>query len=369
MFEPKFQITHKILTAIGQIEACREVILNAPLIPLYESRFKNEALVRTVHHGTRLEGNDLEYREVQDILQSAGSLTARSREIQEVVNYRKVIDFIDEISASAKKETKTPNQPPDVNSLNQTRQVPFGKYTSDLLVKIHSLVMDKILESEKIGVWRDKDVVVTLAGFVTFRPPLSSQVPGLIKDFLDWLNQEKDIHPILQAGLAHQELVRIHPFFEGNGRVARALTLLVLFNLGYDIRRFFSLEEYYDQDITRYYQALQTAAKDEVDLTPWLEYFVEGLAYELDRTKKRIQKLSTDLRLKNKLGGQQIFLNERQVKIIEFVESHGYVMNRNFKELFPNYAQDTVLRDIRDLWRKGLLKKVGQTKGAKYIMP
>lgn len=389
MFQPKFTISNKILSGIGAIEACREVILNAPLIPVYETRFKNEALVRTVHHGTRLEGNELEYREVEEIIQKEGKLLARSREIQEVMNYRKVLEFIEELSEETVKKSaglKSQVSFPTVANLKQTHGRKFRGYTEDLLKKLHEIVMDKIVPEEEIGLWRKEEAAVSLAGFATFRPPPPVEIPYLISSFLEWLNNEVLMHPVLKAGVTHQELVRIHPFVDGNGRVARALTTLVLFNEGYDIRHFFSLEEYYDQDIIRYYQALQrvsgekqdlfrpgseesSARQTEADLTAWLEYFVEGLAYELGRTKEKVQRISTDLRLKDRLGGEPIFLNERQVKIIEFVENNRYIRNEHFRGLFPNYAEDTVLRDIRDLCEKKILKKVGRTKGAKYIMP
>ncbi|MGB9883368.1 MAG: Fic family protein, partial [Microgenomates group bacterium] len=178
--------------------------------------------------------------------------------------------------------------------------------------------------------------------------------------------ENSDLHPVLKAGIAHHELVRIHPFIDGNGRVARVLATLILFLGGYDIRRFFSLEEYYDKDAASYYHNLQKASSG--DLTAWLEYFTFGAAVEFEKIKEKVLKISKDVKLKEKFGGQQIFLTERQMKLVEYIQEVGYIQNPMFKELFPQISEDTVLRDLQDLIKKGLIKKVGSTKAARYVM-
>jgi len=162
--------------------------------------------------------------------------------------------------------------------------------------------------------------------------------------------------------------VRIHPFLDGNGRVARAAATLVLVKEGYDIKRFFSLEEYYDREPLAYYDALQSVAKQEGNLTNWLEYFTEGLAIELTRIKEKVKSLSTDLKIKKSLGGQQLALSERQIKVVEFIQENGFLQNKAFFELFPMISEDTVLREIKDLIKKGILRKEGSTKGVKYVL-
>jgi Fic family protein len=162
--------------------------------------------------------------------------------------------------------------------------------------------------------------------------------------------------------------VRIHPFLDGNGRVARAVATLILFSEGYDIKRFFSLEEYYDREPMHYYEALQSVGKEQGNLTNWLIYFTEGLAIELTRIKEKVKSLSTDLKIKKSLGGQQLALTERQIKIVEFIQEQGFLQNKAFFELFPMVSEDTVLRELKDLLKKGIVKKEGSTKGAKYTL-
>lgn len=348
MFEPQFSITNKILKNIGIIEACREVITHAPLLPYYEREFRKDALVRSVHYGTHIEGNELNLDQAEKVIDGK-EILARDRDIQEVINYRKVIESIDELSSKG------------------------GVLIDERLIKkLHSLTVDKILVGEKTGEFRQTQVVVknSQTGEVSFRPPPSTAIPHQIDELMQFINnsQNLDIHPVLKAGVVHYEFVRIHPFVDGNGRVARALSTLILFLEGYDIRKFFSLEEYFDSDALDYYQALQSVSKNQGDLTVWLEYFTKGLSIELSKIKDKVENISIDAHLKEKLGGKPIMLTERQIKIIEYVQKIGYFQNKAFGSLFPMVSEDTILNELKGLVVNGIVKKTGSTKGAKYVM-
>jgi Fic family protein len=349
MFEPKYHITNQILKSIGTIEACREIIDHAPLLPYYERQFQKDALVRSVHYGTHIEGNELNLTQAEKVLEGEDVL-ARDRDIQEVLNYRKVIEYIDQIS-------------------NTNDQI---KIDEDLILKLHEMTVNKILVPEKVGRWRDTQVVVknSSTGEITFRPPPSSAIEALIEQLMQFINakENNDIHPVLKSGIVHYEFVRIHPFVDGNGRVARALSTLILFLEGYDIRKFFSLEEYFDSDALDYYEALKSVEKNEGDLTIWLEYFTKGLSIELSKIKDRVENISIDAALKEKLGGKPVMLTDRQIKIIEYIQKVGYLQNKGFASLFPMVSEDTILNELKGLQSSGIVKKVGSTKSARYVM-
>ncbi len=215
----------------------------------------------------------------------------------------------------------------------------------------------------------------TQTGQISYSPPVAVEVPYLLEDLLNWINGEevKEIHPVIKAGVIHYELARIHPFVDGNGRTARAVATLVMFLDDYDIRKFFSFEEYFDENPMDYYLTLQAVSNQlvmdthERDLTPWLEYFVEGVAIELNGIKERVKRISTDARIKDQLG-EQVVLNERQMIIMEYLHRHKEMSNRDFRKIFPDFSDDTVLREIKFLKQKGLMKKIGGTKMAKYVL-
>ena len=342
MYTPAFSINNKILKNIGDIEAAKQIIEHAPLVPYWEKKFQDEAVIRTTHYGTHIEGNELSLTQVQKILDGE-KVVARERDVQEVINYRKVLDYIEKITNS--------------------------KVDEDTISELHRIVIKNVLPDDKAGFFRDKEVVIrnSITGDVAFRPPKVVEVPWQMKELVIFINDEIEIHPVLKGGIVHYEFVRIHPFLDGNGRVGRALSMLVLYKLGYDIRQFFSLEEHFDRDPERYYEALQSVEKNSGDQTEWLSYFTECLAAELSKIKDRIENISIDSNLKKKLGGP-IMLSDRQLKIIEYIQANGYVENKAYETLFPMVSEDTVLREVQDLVKKGILKKQGVTKGVKYVM-
>ena len=139
---------------------------------------------------------------------------------------------------------------------------------------------------------------------------------------------------------------------------------------GYDTRRLFSLEEYFDRDAESYYRSLiatsnQTKELTERDLTFWLEYFTFGLSLELSKVREKVKKLSIDSRIKAKRG-EQVLLTDRQIRVVEYLSQNGVAVMSQLRDLFPEYSEDTVLRDMQSLVSKGVVKKKGKTKGAVY---
>ncbi len=367
MLEPEYQITNEILKNIGVIEAAKEVINNAPLVPAWEARFKEEARVKTVHYGTHVEGNDLTFEQAQKIVQEKSErdenamevarrarVVARDRDVQEVINYRNVLDYID-------------------RKVKESRELEKDgfEYTKRQMLEMHALSVEKIMSVDEVGVFRDKQVVIrgVRKGDIVRRPPNAVEVPYQVEAFFKWLNSEEanKIHPVLRAGIVHYELSRIHPFTEGNGRTARGMVLLLLAIENIDARRFFSIEEHFDKNIVDYYDAFIKVEEAGGEMTEWLEFFSKALAVEMEKVKERIKRISMDSRLRGKMG-KQVALKERQIKLIEYLESHEWLRMSEARKILPMVSDDTILRDIKDLMDKDLLKKKGKTKGARYAL-
>mgnify|MGYP000880988372 CR=1 FL=1 len=363
MYKPYFNLTNNLLTYISSIESAKALIDHSPLVPAWEAKFKKDAMARTIHFGTKIEGNDLTQDQAQKVSRlelvddpeeaaKRAGIIARERDIQEVLNYRNVIKWIDE---------QDPTLSPNLLS-------------EKTLKNLHSLTMDRLLVEDQIGHYRRKQVIVKgagdSAGKIVFRPPISVEVPFMVEEFFEWLNspETKKTHPIFRAAIAHYQLVFIHPFIEGNGRTARALASLILYGTGYDFKRFFSLEEYFDSDVESYYSALQSVQQSEnAEMTYWLEYFCYGLAIEVDKVKEKVLKLSKDLKLKKELG-RQVALSERQIILLELLQDQGEITSTDAQDILPNVSVDTVLRDLKDLIEKGVVKKHGVTKGVTYSL-
>jgi len=361
MYLPKYTITTEILRNIELVGAAREVIDNSLLVPAWEAKFKSEAQLRAAHYGTVLEGNDLTMGEARLIVersvddyagaQKAG-IVGRERDIQEVINYRRVLEFLNSV------------QHPESSV----------QYTEKDLLDIHKLVVEKLVLDDQAGVYRRSEVVLknSVTGQIGFRPPIHQEVPGLMKDFFDWLNSRagQEVHPVLRAGIGHYIVAAVHPFVEGNGRTARAFATLILFNEGYDVKKFFALEEYFDRHADEYFGALMEVSNQslflkERELTPWLAVFTKALASELTRIKEKIREVSTSILAKK--GSKQISLTERQMKIMEYIGQNGGISMAEARKVLSMVSEDTILRDLKFLKESGILSKKGSTKLARYV--
>ena len=168
MFTPKFVITNFILGNVAKIETAREVIENSPLVPAWEEKFREDAVTRAVHYGTHIEGNDLTLEEAKDVLEGK-EIEGRQRDIQEVLNYRNVVDFIN-------KEGKNKDQ-----------------IDKDTLLEIHKLTVQKLVPEDQVGSFRNVKVVVrgVESGQVTFTPPDPIEVREQFENLLTWLNSDE----------------------------------------------------------------------------------------------------------------------------------------------------------------------------------
>jgi Fic family protein len=342
MYCPNFTITNKILNHIAETSASREVILNAPLLPKWEVKLRKEAILKMAHHSTSIEGNRLTMEEVNRLLRGE-DIAAWEKDKKEVLGYVKVLEYIDNLGEKG-----------------------ADKITEDIILEIHRLNTQGILKDSEAGHYRKVQVaVVNGLGRVTFQPPEASQVPSLMIDFIAWLNSKeaRELYTVLVSGIAHYEFVRIHPFVDGNGRTARALATLILYLRGFDTKRFFALDDYYNEDRRRYYAALQTVDPQIINITQWLEYFTEGVAVSMGRVKQAILDLSVDRRLKEQRG--QIYLNDRQMKILKYLQTNPRITISEIQKMF-DISRDTANRTLKPLLENTLVKRRGKGRAIYY---
>lgn len=374
MFSPIFSINNSIIKNIGTIEAAKAIIDEAPLIPAYEKQFQQDAVVRTVHYGTRIEGNDLTFQEVAKLVEG-NQITAAERDVQEVINYRNVVGYLEELWSLYDKNMPLPEEK-TIPNFDSSGHRPFF-YSQTIIKKIHELTTFKVIPDSELGKYRHQQVVLknTRTGEIAHRPPPAIEVPYLVSDFVDWLNlpDSREIHPAIRSAISQYILVAIHPFIEGNGRVSRAFAMLPLYVEGYDIRRLFSMEEYFDRNAETYYNTIQEThqlSSDifKRDLTNWIAYFTEALSIELTRVKEKVQSLSRDIKFKQKLGNKQVHLTERQIKLVEYMQQFGGLRMPDAKSLLPMVSDDTIWRDLKKLIDDKVCEKRGSTKGAYYCL-
>jgi Fic family protein len=345
MFTPNFDYTNKIVRNLTSISEARSIILNAPLIPKWEVSLRRDALLRSAHSSTAIEGNPLSLDEVS-ALAAGRDIMVRRKDKQEVLNYIEALKKIP----------------------NFAKRTPFK---SNDLLEIHKIVTKDTLDSPRDeGKYRNIQVFVgnRITGEVVFMPPPASQVFQLVSDFLEWFNSEhaNETDPVITAGITHYEIVRIHPFVDGNGRTARVMATLVLYKRSFDVKRFFALDDYYDHDRRSYYAALKSVNQDSIDLTKWLEYFTDGVSISIKAVRDKVIGLSKDIKLLKKKG--QIALTDRQMKIVERILEKGRITNQEIRGMF-DLSDESTRKELNMLAEIGVIKREGRGRSIYYVLP
>ena len=242
-----------------------------------------------------------------------------------------------------------------------------GPITESLIREIHKRLVEGVRgNSAQPGLYRTVQNYVANGKTkeIIYTPPEPFNVPILMKEFVDWLEMDetKQLPPVIVAGIAQFQLVHIHPFLDGNGRTSRLLSTLCLYRAGYDFKRLFTISEFYDRNRSAYYDALQSVRNNDMDMTPWLEYFIIALEVQMNEIKYRgMQAIKLDvLVLKYKL-------NDRQKSAVEslLVNDSDFTI-RDYEELFPKTNRRSLQRDLAELVRKGLVMQKGNKKSAFY---
>ncbi len=344
MFKPNFKYTNKIVNNLLKISNAREVILNSPFIPKWEVTLRREAIIRKAHSSTAIEGNRLSLRQVSELAHGREVMASR-KDKQEVLNYLTVLESMEELTDGKRIAEKD-------------------------ILSIHRMLIEGTLENNSdCGRYRNRYVVVgnKLTREIIFRPPANKDVPKFMVALVEWLNSKaaKELDSIIEAGIAHYEFVRIHPFVDGNGRTARVLATLILYLRGFDAKQFFCLDDYYDSNRQAYYKALRSVNQETLDLTRWLEYFVEGVNVSIGAVKGSVIKLSGERLRKTKKG--QIALTERQMRIIVFINQNGRIRNKDIREMF-RISDRAALKEIRKLLDLKVVKAEGRGRSLSYVL-
>jgi Fic family protein len=191
---------------------------------------------------------------------------------------------------------------------------------------------------------------------VHFEAPEAYMLETEMKLFLKWFNQEQDLDPVIKAGLAHLWFVTIHPFDDGNGRIARAITDMQLARSENNPERYYSMSEQLGSQQVAYYEILEKTQKGDLDVSAWLTWFLECMMNSLSSSEKSLAKV---IQKSNfwKIHSATV-LNERQILMIrKLLEGFTGKLTSSEWAKIAKCSPDTALRDIQDLTVKEILKK------------
>lgn len=215
----------------------------------------------------------------------------------------------------------------------------------------------------KVGVWRDDtsgpmQVVSGPIGHerVHYEAPRASLLPKETKAFLDWFNSENAIDPVLKAAVAHLWFVTIHPFDDGNGRIARTIADMALARSEQTAQRFYSMSAQIRQERNAYYDILERTQKADLDITPWLDWFLGCLDRAFDGAETTLAKVFGKARFWERHAGAAF--NDRQRDMLNRLLNgfEGKLTTSKWATI-EKCSQDTALRDIDDLVGRDILRK------------
>ncbi len=191
---------------------------------------------------------------------------------------------------------------------------------------------------------------------VHFEAPEAGRLESEMRAFVDWFNRDSPVDPVLKAAIAHLWFVTIHPFEDGNGRIARAIADQMLARSEQSPQRFYSMSAQIRRERSRYYAILETTQKGDLDITPWLQWFLGCLDRAFDGSETILASVMTKAHFWERHGRSP--LSERQRLVVNRLLDgfEGKLTSSKWAKL-TKCSQDTALRDIDDLVSRGILVK------------
>ena len=341
MFKPNFTVSPHLLANIKRIAQLVTELNNRHFPEIVLLDLERKARAVSAHSSTSIEGNPLPLTEVKRIMKYAPEHVRDSE--REVLNYNQALDYL--------------------NKLLKEKSYSFDL---KLILSTQKMVTANLISKSKSGHLRQEPVFVNnpLTRKPIYFPPDHSDVQRLMQELVGYVNSNKGkLDPLIVAGLFHKQFVIIHPFIDGNGRTARLATKMLLARMGLDTFNLFSFENYYNQNVTKYFEMVGLVGnyydlKDKVDFTPWLEYFTEGIIDELLRVQKLLPEVSLSPETK---------LQPYHLKILEFIREKGFITGSDYAKL-SGRAKATRTKDFKRLIDLGLIERKGRGKATYYVL-
>lgn len=339
------QITPEILSLIARIDefkgAWRAL---GTLAPERLSALRRVATIESIGSSTRIEGSKLSDREVARLLANLSIQSFDTRDEQEVAGYAELMDLV----------------------FNSWQDIPFNE--SHIKQLHQALLRHSDKDTRHRGQYKTHSNSVaafdengTQIGIV-FETATPFDTPQRMAELVAWANDEMEkgpLHPLLIIAIFVVVFLEIHPFQDGNGRLSRVLTTLLLLQAGYAYVPYSSLESVIEQNKEAYYLALRqtqgTIRTEAPDWQPWLAFFLRSLAEQVQRLERKVEREKIVLAT----------LPELSLQIVEFAREHGRVTIGDAIKL-TGVSRNTLKQHFRNLVDRGHLNQQGRGRGVWY---
>ena len=315
------------------------------LTPAELNVMKRVATIESVGSSNRIEGNKLSDAEVEEVFSHINKKSFKSRDEEEVAGYADLINMIFE---------NYEDIPLTENYIKQLHMVLLKHSTKD---ERHRGEYKK--DSNRVAAYDSKGKEIG----TIFETATPFDTPQMMSDLIKWTNDtlaDHFLHPIITIGVFVVHFLSIHPFTDGNGRLSRALTVLLMLRNNYTYMPYASMESVIEASKDAYYRALRGTQKtiwsDKVDYEPWLTFFVTAL-------QKQKRTLEDKIKATQKEDSDKLSTTSQEILAL-FVDGSQLGIATIVKKTGKNH--ETVRKAVQGLVKKGYLKKIGSTRGVMY---
>lgn len=271
-FKPHFTITTDIANYLTRIEAAKQSIDDTPITPTALATLRESSRLSSTHYTTKIEGNILSLEDVSLVLQGVDFPNKKEHE-HEIKGQYLALETMERMVAER------------------------STITESVIKTLHGAIMSGGAKRFSATPYRDGQNVIRngSTGQIVYMPPMAHDVPELMQDLAAWLQNKENLPIAILAAIAHYQLATIHPYYDGNGRLARLITTMLLHIHGYGLKGIYALDEYYAKHLSAYYDALSIGpshnyyeGRAEADITKWITYFCKGMAHACENVKKHV---------------------------------------------------------------------------------
>ncbi len=276
MFNPRYILRSDLINILVELSKSEQNIEKVLITPKVLASLRETAKLQSIHYSTMIEGNRLTLEEITTVINGHKHFPERIRDEKEILGYYSAFDYVQEC---LKKKIVI---------------------TENIIKQLHGYIVGEGAKKPKATEYRDGQNVIkdSLTGQIVYLPPEAKDVSKLMSELIIWINKslkEKMAVPII-AAITHYQIATIHPYYDGNGRLARLLTTLLIHLGGYGLKGIYSLDEYYAQDLRAYYETISVGpstnyylGREETDITDWIYYFCQGMLNALKKVEQQAQ--------------------------------------------------------------------------------
>lgn len=310
----------------------------------YLKELRKIATIESIGSSTRIEGAKLTDQEIEKLLASVKITRIESRDQQEVVGYYDALEVILDMHADIEISERYVHQLHGILLKHSDKDQPHrGNYKTS---------SNQVVANYPDGTQR-----------VLFDPTPPHLTPVEMPQLIGWLNErikKEDMHPLVFIAGFVYEFLSIHPYKDGNGRLSRLLTTLLMMKQGYEFIQYVSFENVIESSKDEYYRVLmdgqQNRYKDNERINAWVLYFMQSL---ITLTERLDAKYETYSKLKTAL-------NKRQQQVLDFIRDNEPAQVGDIEKALGEYSRNTLKKDLAYLVREKLLLKTGDRKGSRY---